>query len=56
MTSSFNFGFSGDDIEGDEQDASVDLNGDEESINLGPQLLNAQTHSLEDLVRRLFLN
>jgi hypothetical protein len=50
MTSSFSFGFSGDDIEGDEGDIDMDMVLDHETASPGQVLLEPRRHSLEELV------
>lgn len=56
MAQPFSFGFSGDDIEEDPNDAP-NQNDDSamEGVESGPSPIPAQTHSLDELVGKMFL-
>lgn len=54
MTSSFSFGFSGDDIEGGNGDTDMDLAEERDTAVPAQVLLEPRRHSLEELVRSRF--
>jgi protein-histidine N-methyltransferase len=55
MAQPFSFGFAGDDIEEDPNDASNQNAQTEEAADSGPPPIEARTHDLDELVGKMLL-